>query len=275
MHILDYTDYRKALLDTIRLQKTTSKGLKLAQISKRLKIQATYLSRSFHHPKTHLNDDHFDSLLHMLKLKENEQLYLWALRNYELSQNSDRRERLKAQLEELRRNFRLDVKHKTFETANEFETKYLMEPWHLIVHLALHLERYKTQPYDLVAALGISKRKISEILSNLESGNFITARYKNDRYQIIEVLQNKIHFGRQHPLMRSHQILLRSLAMAQLQRSDESHKNSFSATFTANSEIFSKVDELWGQFIHNLQKESEKYPETEVFQINFDLFRWL
>ena len=269
-------DYRAILKERIHelkkqgLELSKNKKLSFASISEELKIQQSYLSRGLHNESTHLNDDHFDSLLQILNFENDEQSYLWLLRQHATSQNVDRKKRLQEKIESQRKPHLTQTEEKNELPDNIEDVLYLNDPLHIIVHVALNIPEFKVTPSSLCNSLGISNSKLTSILDNLEKAEFIS----RSNGKITEVHQKRIHFGNKHPLMRSHQILLRTLSNSWIQKLDDNKKKVFSATFSSDERFFEDLEKHFNDFLLKLQEDSSKYPPRHVFQLNFDFLQF-
>jgi uncharacterized protein (TIGR02147 family) len=267
-------DYRAVLKEKVHRLKKDNPKLSFASLAAKLGIQQSYLSRGLHHDKTHLNDDHFDEILGLLDFTEIERDYLWLLRQLEVSQSRARRERLKGRIESLRKSHLTQTLEKSQAPELVEEVLYLSDPMHVVVHVALNISKYKKNPFDLCSPLGLSHQRMSQILDALEKAGYLT-RGRGAKSAIEEVKQGRIHFGPKHPLMKTHQLLLRNLSASWLHRVEDGHKKMFSVTLSSDEALRADVERRFNEFLQGLQKDSAKYPSKRVFQMNFDFFQIL
>ena len=88
-------------------------------------------------------------------------------------------------------------------------------------------------------------------------------------------IQENLHYSKDHPLMRAHQQLLKTLCTAQLLKLSEGEKTNFMVTFTGSPEAFEEVQKEFLRFLERVQKLSQGKNHEEMYQMNFDLFKWV
>ena len=68
---------------------------------------------------------------------------------------------------------------------------------------------------------------------------------------------------------------MKTLIPSRLQETPEKDKKSFIATFSMDEEAYKECVDKFEQFISDVQKISRKYRVEGVYQLSFDLFKWL
>jgi hypothetical protein len=75
--------------------------------------------------------------------------------------------------------------------------------------------------------------------------------------------------------MRVHQTLLRQKAGMHLQTLNEDEKHNFMGTFSADPETAAEIKKKFRDFLKDVERLVIKAPSKNVFQMSFDLFKWL
>ncbi|MCB0412515.1 MAG: DUF4423 domain-containing protein, partial [Bdellovibrionales bacterium] len=247
----------------------------LRKLAHSVPMQYTYLSKILNDDSIHLSEDHCFRIAKLLDLDSFETDILLLLRAYQSTSDPDRRQHLKNKIENLSKDKRLNAK--AIENAQEkitSESSYLLDPMTLLIHLALHVPKYLAYPQRLCADLHISESRLKKSLHVLERCGFIITE-SEDVLRIKEIREGHMHFGKGHPLMRIGQNLMKSMIPSRLQVTEERDKHSFSATVTMSEHDFYTVIEEFQAFIQKVEKRVCKSPSEGVFQISFDLFKWL
>lgn len=272
--VFEHDDYKRILRERTKELARIRPGFTLKRLAERIRIQYTYLSKVLNRAEAHLGEDHLFQACRFLELYPEETDYVLLLRARDASQDDSRRAHLARRLERMRRarRVRADVRGGG-DVLVEREMEYLFDPLGVLIHVSLHIDRYREKPSLLASALGISDARLRGILVNLEKLGFI--ELGDGPLKVRKVLQGRIHYSTEHPLMRVHQNLLRQYGATQLQRTPEADKHSFMATFTADAASAREIREAFQDFVSRVQAVAVKAPATRTFQMNFDLFPWV
>lgn len=239
-----------------------------------LGVQATYLSKFMNHPTTHLNDDHLFHLSQLLDFNHLEMEYLFDLKNYESTEDTLRKKYLLSKIERYQKEYKLNVENMTPQNVNvEDEMSYLMDPLVLIIHLSLYVEKFKKNPMAICHQLSITPQTLKNGLEVLLKLSMI--KVGDDLFDIKEVKFQKIHFGKDHSFMRVHQSIQKVMINYQLMKTTEEDKHSFLVTFNTSEDGFFKIKEEFKKFIKSVETIVEPTKPTGVYQLNFDLLKWL
>jgi uncharacterized protein (TIGR02147 family) len=279
--LFSHVDYKSALKQSFKEARTKKSALTLKSVAAKVGVQATYLSRCLNDEKSHLSEDHLYSMARLLKLAPGETDYLLLLRSYATTQDEHRRERIFSKIEAQRRKPLSHVEEQQWDPQDlREETSYLFNPICLIVHASLFIDEHKKNPRALCSAVGITVQNLKEILRLLAAREYIVLS-EDDPFKVLEVKARSPHFGREHPLTRTHQATLKTALNSRLSQTSEEEKETFLATFTMDDERFEKVRQLFKDFLGSVQKISmddpkgPRKPTEHVYQMSFDLLKWL
>lgn len=273
----NYREAIKGRLKDLQSKRSASQksGLTLKKLADRVSVQYTYLSRCLASDRHHLSEDHVYSIGRHLDFLPEEIDFLLLLRNLETAQDSHRRARIFARLEELRQSRLAGTQSREFKPEDlRSEAAYLFSPLAIVVHVALFIKDYQKNPRLLCPMLGISAEKLKELLSILDKSDYVVLD-DHDPFVVAEVKTKHPHFGREHPLMRAHQSTLKALQQSRLLQTSEPEKDSFLATFTMDDEGFQTVREAFKDFVAQVQKISSHSKHKHVYQLSFDFLKWL
>ncbi len=274
MSIFDETDYRSILRARVRELGKTRKGFNLRRIAEKVGIQYTYLSRLLNDGKYHLNEDQLFLIGENLQFFPEEMRYLSLLRAHASSSVKARKEILWAEIERLRTTNELEapVQNPSSSKINK-ELAYLLDPMCIIVHSSLEISAIQKNPKLLCGKLDMSLEKLRAILRSLEQVGFI--ELGADGISIQKLKTPDTHYGVDHPVMRSHQNLLRLLSAAQVMKLAEESRHNFMVTFTADEKAFEEIRKAFKDFIKRIERLVSPAKNELTYQLNFDLFRWL
>jgi hypothetical protein len=272
--LYELDDYRQAIRVRLKEQSLSGKRMTLRKLAEKIPIQYTYLSKALNHPKTHLNEDHLFRVCRLLELFPEETDYLFLLRARDTASDPARREHLGARISAIRRARQLNADVQDFNSRQSSrEMAYLFDPLCILVHMALLVPAYAESPQSLCPLLGITAAKLSDILRRLRDLDYIENADPSGRR--VRVLRTKIHYGTEHPFMRVHQSLLRTLSATHLSRAPEDAKRSFMVTFSSDASSFDRIRDRFQVFLKEIEQVVLRSQPQSVYQMNFDLFRWL
>lgn len=275
VQVYEQSDYKSLIRAGVRQMKESQAGFTLRKLSQQIPVQYTYLSKVLNDDSAHLSEDHLFRVAQLLKFDAQETEYLLLLKSLATTQDSDRREYLKIKLETLQKEKALDAERRqSIESRLSEEMKYLLDPLCIIVHLALHIPQFAKAPVALCSHLRVSEERLRKILLILEFNGFVETQ-REDPFKIRQVHSGHLHYGKEHPLMRTHQNLMKSAIPPKLQQIEEQDKQSFLATFTLDPADFEKIRVEFNAFIKKVEGVVKNSPQTGVYQLNFDFFRWI
>jgi uncharacterized protein (TIGR02147 family) len=273
LDIYSESDYKLILRKRVKELAQTKKGLTLQRIAGQIPIQNTYLSKALRDEKTHLNEDHLFKICKILEFFPQEIDYVSLLRARAITDDSSRRSYLEGKLSRLRQGSQRSAEIPEFDTRQlTQEMAYLFDPLCILVQVAMFIDEYRENPRKLCSVMGIPTSKLKQTLTTLENMNFI--RLGEDGFRVLEVRQSQVHYGADHPLMRTHQSLLRSRALAYLAQVPEEQKHCFMGTFSADEATFDKIKTRFRAFLKEVEPLISRAPSKNVYQMNFDLFTW-
>jgi uncharacterized protein (TIGR02147 family) len=273
MDVYAESDYKQVIRHRVKELATTKKSLNLRRLAERIPIQNTYLSKALNDEKTHLNEEHLFKACQILEFYADEMDFIFLLRSSALATDPTRKSYLTGKINRLRQARQRNASIQDFNTGQiSQEMSYLFDPLCVIVNVALFIEDYRQQPRKLCAVTGVSWPKLKQTLTKLRDLNFISLG--EDGQTVTRVAQQQIHYGTDHPLMRTHQHLMRDKSSVHLSQVPEEEKHSFMATFSADDETFKKIRQRFQVFLKEAEYLVGEAPSQNTFQMNFDLFKW-
>lgn len=243
-------------------------------IADKVPLRHTYLSRALNSDKAHLNEDHLFTIARFLGLSHEEADFLLLLRSHELAQSPERKKLLFGKISRYRKDKPLKAAVRDSRSENQLdEAAYLFDPLCVLVHAALHIPAVKREPRTLCDKMGVSPAQLKMILHKLQRAGFVDLGPGGA--SVREVRLSSLHYGRSHPFMRVHQSMLKTLIQSQLNRTEEEHKQAFVVTFTMDEHGFEGIKEEFQAFLKRVEQISSKCRDEHLYQLSFDLFRWI
>lgn len=152
------------------------------------------------------------------------------------------------------------------------EIHFVLSPLAWVTYFALGIQQHRDSVRRLAPLLGIDVGQLKSILQSLHDLGLI--EIDNDVFTVTKVNKNHFHYGLEHPLTRLHQQALRLACDAHFQKLPEGKRQRFMVTFNADDKCLKKIEDLFSQFILEVEKHVVKAPSQSTYQMNFELFPW-
>lgn len=269
VNVFSYLDYRSALREVLEDRDLTS-----SQLATAMRIQPSYLSRILQ-KQTHASADQLFLGCRALALSEEESEFLSLLLEWARSDVSARKDPLKKKIVAVQESKRgseevLAAEFQRPETSTDF-SEYYLDPVISIIHACLSIPAFQTKPELIARAIGIAETKLKSALELLLRTGIIALDGKKNRYR---VLKPSIHLDRKSVLNEAYQTLFRHYSIEHLRRVSGDEKFQFAVTITADDETRKTIHAEFNAFLKRIEALVQKAPSEQVFQLNFDLFRW-
>jgi hypothetical protein len=270
----DYRQLLKARLKSLSASNSAQPRLTWKRIASLLPIQYTYLSKALNDADTHLSEEHLFQICQCLRLSDHETKRVLTLRALSVSRSSGHRDFLERQLQDLSIQGPQHIESRTLDApAIRDEIAYLLNPTHIILYVALAIAEYRHRPHLLAGPLGLTPLQLRESLRLLARMGLIDL---DEKGWIVEARNSqRQHLASDHILVRYHQNMLRNLVSSRVMQTAEREKKNFLATFTMDDDGFEQTKVLFSKFIQQVEEVARSRPDQGVYQLCFDLFRWL
>lgn len=275
MDVFELSDYKEILRLRLKELKPRRQSLTFKKVAEHLNLQSTYLSKVLNTDTHHLSEDDLFVTCKLLEFLAEETDYILLLRSYAVSQKADRKKSLLNTIDRLKSERKLNTETKPSSSSSiTNEMEYLFNPHLLILHVALMSKTLRKDTRAIAQRLGLRAADTKQSLKTLERLNLIKID-PEDPYKVSHVETWRAHFHKDHPLMRVGQNLLRQMCQARLATTPEEEKHSMNFTFTMDEHGFAELKKEFNVFLKKAEQISMQSRHSEVYQLNFDLFKWL
>ncbi len=271
MSIYKHLKYRPAIEEIVENRRTLPGKFTLRALAEGAGLQASFLTNVLK-GRFDFNADQLFAVCHVLALSATERDYLLLLLELERSVFKPRKEELKKQIDEIRKENQKSEKHlavKAVELSSDAQAQYYLDPFAQLTLVYLNLAPYNRQPEKLGAALGISQTHLGEILKILTGIGYVQREG-----QTYKVIARDRHLPKRNPLSGPHLTLMRLKSIDQLQRLSLDQSYSHSVTFTGTEETKEALSDAYLTFLKKAESIVRPAKSEKVFQMNFDLFPW-
>lgn len=267
--VYTYNDYKKFIKERIKFLKQRKPKLSLHYLSDKLGIQYTFLSKVLNSETHHLNEDHLFIVGEVLELPHDQTDFLFLLRSFQSTQSQTRKNFLDQKISSIQKNNHLGKDIVELNSANLVdELAYLMEYFATVTHAALGINEIKTDPMRLTSLLKLDSAKLKSIFNLLDRLNLIEYSAKENKINKINNL--KLYYGKDHPLTRTHQVVMKSHLTQSSFIKPENEKENFFVTFTTDKEGFEKIKKELLNCAKEIQKIVLSHKHHGVYQLNID-----
>ncbi len=273
MSIYSAQNYKDVLKNTLlsKKERMGAKGYTFQKMAEVCGVQKTYLSKVLSR-EGHLTSDQLFLACEYLSLSLEERQFTFLLYELEKSYVEKRKEEILKEIRNIRRKHQTTdshIKGQKVSVVAEDMSQFYLDPLQQIVHMFLSVEKFARSPSSICEILNIPKLKLTEILKKLESLKVV--HYKNDRYFVSE---DNLHLNSSSYLYPAYRKLMRLKAMEQIERLNSDQSYNFSVVFSTQPEIKDRIHKEFLELLTKSQKWISAAKETEVYQMNFDLFTW-
>lgn len=272
MNIFKYIRYQEVVEKSVKMRKKIDPKFTFRHLSQQTGIQNTYLTNVIK-GRSELNSDQMYLICKELNFNLEEQEYMLLLLDYSRCYIKERKELLlqkiqKIQAEHLDISKHLEASTETTEGHN-YAAEYFLDPLCCIIHLYFEIPKYANNPSLIQAQLGIPKEKFDEVIKLLIEMKALEYTRGQLKYK-----EHNYHLNKESHLNQTAQILMKIKSIEQLEKLGAQKANIFSATFSANDEVKTLINDEFLKFLKKTEKWVKEAKAEKVYQLNFDLFPW-
>jgi uncharacterized protein (TIGR02147 family) len=274
MNIYKYSDYREVIEQLIKEGKKINSKFTYAKLADVIRVQGTYLSRVLK-GKAEVSSDQMYLLCEYFNLNKDEFDFMFLLLEHSRCALQARKKTLHKQIVEIQKlhiSTKANLKAKIVEPeSNTNLVQYYLDPYSILVHAALIIEKYRQRPQLIAPIFNISNEHLQNILNNMEKLELIRKQPDPLGYQ---VLQDHLQLSSESFLVNSHQQALKQLSNLQTAKLNRNQKFSFATTVTIDEKTKNLIQEEFMKFLKSVEPLVRQAPSEKILQMNFDLFHW-
>ncbi len=266
-----YDEYSDFLRDSVVLRKKTYPSFTLSRVADQIGVQRSYLSNVLHR-RCDLNADQLYSMAQALHCSVDESDFLLLLLEIKKCRVKTRMERLETARDQWRdRKIRTDVTlgRKGVRPAEPVFAEYFTHAVYPLAHMFLTQSAVQASPALLAERLRVEEASIEKILSVLEKCGVV----RLGPGKKCQVLSSVLHLSSESHLVRAHGIAFRQKSIEYQQKLGNHRDYFFTSSFSANDELRAEIKARFLEFLKWVADRVEKAPASEVFHMNFDLFK--
>ena len=274
MKIFEFNDYRIFLKEYIlEINRFGEEKLTYQKLAEKLRIQKSYLSKVLK-GDADLSRDQAYLCAGELNLSQKEEDYFHLLIDSSRTALPDFRKKLAKRIKSIQLQNTQSIeylKEKSDQVldSNQIQKYYLM-PETQLVHLALGLKRFQQSPEELKSELNISGEMLTNALKLLEELQLIER--KNDS---IKLLKSNMHLDNSSAFFHQWHVQFKLKALEKLKSLSQDDKYNFLVTFSSKEADKEKIRIEFFNFLKKVESIVKGSEPQNLYQMNFDLFKWL
>jgi hypothetical protein len=271
MSIFDFSDYKSAIKWSLEDLKKRDPRANSRALAEACRVQKTYLSRVLNRD-AHLNADQLHLANQYLELNLKERKYVSLIHEADRSVLVDRKEALLREATKLKakaQNTENFLSAESLDVNALHASRYYLDVTMQLVHLFWTIPRYAKNPRLIEEKLDIARIDLEERLAKLAGLKIITWDGKK-----CTVIKGLLHLSRDSEVYPVHRVLTRIKALEKLQKSTSKKDYSYSLLMSADEATRKMVHSRFLEFLKGIEPLIKAAPESEVYQLNFDLLSW-
>lgn len=272
MTIYEYQNYKTFLKDCVLQQRgKTAHKLTFESLANACHVQKTYLSKVLN-KEGHLNSDQLYRCLMFLKLDENEKEFLQLVYDHQTTEVLEKKKILSAKIEMKQRHHlktEANIKAEPQTASPELLQSYYLDPYFSVIHMYLTIGKYQKEPQLIAAELKMPLKTLNGYLDKL-----LEMRVVEKQNSEFKVIKDNLHLPENSPIYTAYRSLMRIKSIQQMESLPPEKSYSFSALFSTDPAAKKTIHKAFLNFLKETQKIVQKGKETDVYQMNFDLFDW-
>jgi hypothetical protein len=271
MSIFDFNDYKAAIKWSLTQLKKRDHRANSRALAEACRVQKTYLSRVLNRD-AHLNADQLHLANQYLGLNQKERKYVSLIHEADRSVLIDRKEALLREAKKIRTKASNTENYLSADALDEnalHASRYYLDPTMQLIHLFLTIPKYAKNPRLIEEKLDIAREDLEERLAKLAGLKIINWDGKK-----CVVIKGLLHLSRDSEVYPVYRVLTRIKALEKIQKSTSKKDYSYSLLLSADEATRKIIHNRFLEFLKELEPVIKAAPETEVYQLNFDLLSW-
>jgi hypothetical protein len=272
LKLFESNTYQDVIEGHITFQKSLGHKVTYQKLAEIMRIQKSYLSKVMAKGAS-LSKDQLYLFSQHINLSSSEMDYLFLLLDIERCGIEELKNKLvnKAQLISLsntQSDAYLNKDKAELDTAKMNE--YYLNAENQLVHLALSISRYQQDIEGLKKDLKLSSSQFTKIIILLERLDLIQVNEDD-----VTLKKSNLHLAPDSPYFESWKNQFTLKAFEWNKTLEEKDKYNFTVSFTANDETKEKIRLEFLKILKSVEKDVSNAPSKNLYQMSFDLFKWL
>jgi transcriptional regulator with XRE-family HTH domain len=272
MKVYENKTYQDTIESYISFQKSLGLKVTFQKIAEIMRIQKSYLSKVMARNAS-LSRDQLFLFAKEVGLDSNQMEYLFLLLDHEKCAVEDYKIHLQKKIDKISSLHTQSDKYinkESIQITDAQMNKYYLNCENQLIHLSFSIPKYQENVEALRVDLRLSAKQFSDALALLKDLGLI---------QILEgrvkLIKSNLHLQHNSPYFHQWKNQLSLKAMEWEKGLEQNDKYNFTVSFTADDEAKERIRLEFLNMLNFIEKEVTKAPSDNLYQMNFDLFKWL
>lgn len=271
MNLYEYKYSKDILINYIQEQKKIGNNITYQSIADDLRMQKSYLSK-ITSGNAHFNKDQIYLLSQSLKLDEEQKDFLFLISDFERASINEYKDELEKKVLKTQKENTKSESYLTKEVSHLSSQKiqhYYLYPEIQLVHLSFGISKYRKDPRRLKELFNINDELFTDILKILTELNLVEVNKDN-----IKLLRSNMHLPKESPFFHQWQLQLKLKSLEWIKAINSDDKYNFTVSFTSDDNDKENIRLEFMKFLKKVEGIVKKSKSKNIYQMNFDLFKW-
>lgn len=272
MNIYEHNQVQDIIKSYVQDQKILGIKVTYQEIANKLRMQKSYLSKIIAKQAV-LSKDQAYLLANLICLDSQQIKYLFLIVDRDKAAIKEFKDSLDKEIL-LIQNSRTKSEDYLNKELNQTTTsqmqKYYLFPEVQLVHLALSIKEFQSKPERLKESFGISEQLYQDTIQTLVELELIEISAKG-----ISLRKSNLHLPSTSPFFHQWQLQMKLKSIEWGKRLDDQNKYNFITSFTASEEDKDTIRYEFMSFLKKVEVIVKHSKSKNLYQMNFDLFKWL
>lgn len=272
MKIFEFSSYQDYTISYIENEKRLGNKVTFQKLADQMRIQKSYLSKVMA-KNASINKDQGYLLAKFMGLTEEETNYLFLLIDYEKCALNELKEQLLDKIKTIQiQQTQSDkyIKKTSNELTSEELQEYYLLPENQLIHLALSIPKYQSNIEKLREDLRINKQSFVTSLKILQNLQLIKIDDKK-----VTLLKSNLHLKHDSPFFHQWKAQMSLKSIEWIKNLETKDKYNFTVSFTSDEETKENIRIEFLNFLKKVEGLVSQAPSKSLYQLNFDLHKWI
>lgn len=274
MNIFEFNSYREVIKASIEESKRFSgKKITYQELAENLRIQKSYFSKVMAGNAELSRDQAFLYTQHF-NFNDLDREYFELLVELERTSLKDYRKILSKKVKKLQHQNTQSLKYLKEKTGKQLTSdqlqRYYLLPETQLIHLSLGLPVIQKDPSVLKNIFGVSEEILTNCINTLKELDLI-----EDDGDLIKTKRSNMHLNNGSEFFHQWHTQFKLKSLEKLKSLSSEDKYNFLVTFSSKEKDKEKIRIEFLNFIKKVESIVKKSEKENLYQMNFDLFKWI
>lgn len=270
--IYRFDSFREVIRNAVESKQRLDRSFNFQKLAQAMGIQKSYLSQVLA-GRAEINLDQAYLFCQQLELNEEQSQYFNLLVEHSRTGLAERKQVLLSKIKSIQEQKLATEQHLKVTPSHASEgdmTDYYLDAYNQLVHVCLSRAAFRKDPMKLAEGLGLHKDRLGEILAELQRLDMIRLEKTG-----FTVQRKNLHLPKESKVFKAWRAQLRAMALQKSLQSPAEDSYNFSVIVSCTEKVRRQLHEGFLEFLSRAQKLVNESEADHVYQMNFDLLKWI